>query len=91
MEFPRLVYRSANEHKLVEGGDEFNIARKEGWFASVPEAIAHKHDVADEVDVDEDAPPTRDELELKALELKIKFTKKTTDAELGELIAKALE
>lgn len=35
-------------------------------------------------------PPTRSELEQKATELGIKFTKRTTDKKLAELIAQAL-
>ena len=90
MEFPRLVYKSAAEYRVAETQEEFNLLRKEGWFASVPEAIDGKHEVVDEV-VDEVAQPTRPELEAKAKELGIKFTKKTTDDELGQLITTALE
>ena len=91
MEFPRLVYKSAAEHCVTETQEEFNLLRKEGWFASVPEALAKEHTIADEPIADETIPPTRDELESKAKELNIKFSKKTTDDELSQLIAATLE
>jgi hypothetical protein len=91
MDFPRLVYKSAAEHRSAASKEEFDLLRKEGWFASVPEALAKEHAVADEPAADEAAPPTRYELEAKAKELGIKFSKKTTDDELGRLITDALE
>lgn len=91
MEFPRLVYKSAAEHCAVETQEEFSLLCKEGWFASVPEALDGKHEVVAEPVVDETSQPTRDELEAKAKELNLKFHKKTTDDELGQLIAGALE
>ena len=89
MDFPRLVYKSAAEHVAVETQEEFDLFCKDGWFASVPEALAGKHEV--EAVIDEAAPATRDELEVKAKELNLKFSKKATDAELGQLITAALE
>lgn len=88
MEFPRLVYKSADEHQLVADSSELSAACKCGWFASVPEALANAPAAAEQ-DLD-NTPPTRAELELKAKELKIKFSTKTTDAKLGALIAKKL-
>lgn len=38
MEFPRLVYKSAANHKMVANSEEYSQALREGWFASVPEA-----------------------------------------------------
>jgi hypothetical protein len=40
---------------------------------------------------EENAPPTRDELEAKATELGIKFDKRTTDKRLLDKIAEALK
>ena len=91
MEFPRLVYKSAAEHRVAGTQEELNLLRKEGWFASVPEALDGKHEVVVEPVVDEVAQPTRDELEAKAKDLNLKFSKKTTDDELGQLITAALE
>lgn len=42
-------------------------------------------------EADDDAPPTRAELELKASELGIKFDGRTTDARLAQRIADALK
>lgn len=39
MEFPRLVYKSASLHLLVEDEDGFLTALEDGWFSTVPEAI----------------------------------------------------
>lgn len=91
MDFPRLVYKSATEHRVVEAQEEFNLRRKEGWFASVPEAIDGKHEAVAKPVIGEVTQPTRDELEAKAKELNLKFSKKTTDDELGQLITAALE
>jgi hypothetical protein len=92
MDFPRLVYKSADEHELVNDTEELTAACKRGWFASVPEALAGgtKPVQKPTEPADDLAPPTRAELELKAKELNIKFTAKTTDAELGAAIAKKL-
>lgn len=38
MDFPRLVYKSASNHKLVNTPDEYGAAMRAGWFGSVPEA-----------------------------------------------------
>lgn len=39
MDFPRLVYKSAETHMLVSNEDEMNAALADGWFESVPEAL----------------------------------------------------
>jgi hypothetical protein len=87
MEFPRLVYRK-DEYKRVLDADQHANALGDGWFNSVPEALAGK---ADEPAIDEVSPPSRDELEAKAKELKIKFGKVTADEELMALIQERLE
>lgn len=48
MDFPRLVYRSASEHTVAADKEQFDGLCKEGWFASVPEALAKKPFVAEE-------------------------------------------
>lgn len=45
----------------------------------------------DAVVIDENAPPTREELETKATELGIPFNGRTTDKKLSGLIATALQ
>jgi hypothetical protein len=42
MDFPRLVYRSAEEHTLAADQEQFDQLQTEGWFPSVPEAAAAK-------------------------------------------------
>jgi hypothetical protein len=44
MLFPRLVYKSATEYKAVENAQDYAAALSDGWFASVPEALAKTHD-----------------------------------------------
>jgi hypothetical protein len=74
--------------KGVNSKAEHEAARKEGWFDTMPEAIAGKSAV---VDVPADnKPPTRAELEHKAKELNIKFDKKVTDKDLADKITAAL-
>ena len=101
-DFPRLVYKSPGrhqlpggsyDHKCVEDEDEYNQAVVDGWFGTVPEALggtSEPDDSGDGTDIrDEDlddAPVTREELEHKAKELGIKFSNKTTDKKLGDMI-----
>jgi hypothetical protein len=91
MDFPRLVYKSAEEHTVADTKEEFTSLIKDGWFASVPEALDGKHAAVAKPEVlDETSPPSRAELEQKAKELKIKFNAKTTDDELNAAIAEKL-
>lgn len=93
--FPTIVYRCPGAHSRPGGSyDWLSIASEEaledafakGWFASMPEAIEGKR--AESVD---DSAPTREELELKAIELEIPFDGRTSDKKLAKLIADALE
>jgi len=87
MEFPRLVYKSPSVYKLVHDSVEFDLAIGDGWFASVPEAMAPKqpNEAADT------APATRAELEAKATELGLKFDGRTSDRKLSDLIDEAIK
>jgi hypothetical protein len=97
--YPKMVFKSPGDQVLpggksygyqaVNSDDEADAAVADGWFRTVPEAVAGK---LDEVVAQEhvEVPPTREELEAKASELGIRFTKRTTDAELGETIAAKL-
>lgn len=94
MNFPALVFRCPGkhqraggtyDHKAVMDGDEKDAALADGWFSTLPEAIDGK--AKDE----DNAAPTRDELETKAKELGIKFDGRTTDTKLGKLITEALD
>lgn len=100
MEFPRFVYRKS-ENKLVNDAEEFTSAINGGWFATVPEAIEGKSSsihaqvegspVEAEIPPDEEySPPTREELEAKALELGVRFDGRTTDEKLAKRIAELI-
>ena len=39
MQFPRLVYKSAENHKLCCDAEEMQAALQAGFFATVPEAL----------------------------------------------------
>ena len=39
MQFPRLVFKSAENHKLVSDAEEMQAALQAGFFATVPEAL----------------------------------------------------
>ena len=89
-------YRERAFILLAKNQEEFNAFRKDGWFATVPEAIAGKHDEpleesGDDSKNDEVAPPTRAELEKKAKEIGIRFDGRTSDEKLFKLITDALE
>ena len=45
MQFPRLVYKSASNHQLVENQKELEIACSYGYFRTVPEALQGMADV----------------------------------------------
>lgn len=38
-EYPRLVYKDAQIHQLVNDDAEFDAAIADGWFDTVPEAL----------------------------------------------------
>lgn len=92
MQFPRLVYKSASDHQLVDSVAEFDIAIAGGFFATVPEALAGKAvEKPVEVEKADESEPTRDEMEAKATELGLKFDGRTSDAKLLKLIDSALK
>lgn len=96
-QFPTLVYKGRGPHSRSGGTYDYTAANDQeeldakladGWFITLPEAIdAHDQPV---VKSEDNAPPTRKELEAKAKELGIKFDKKTTDVELNDSITAAL-
>jgi len=97
-QFPTLVYKGHGPHSRAGGTYDYTAANDQeeleakladGWFQTLPEAI-EAHDKPAAPKSDDNAPPTRKELEAKAKELAIKFTNKTTDAELSTSITKAL-
>lgn len=92
MLFPRLVYKSASVHLLVENSQDFDASILSGWFASVPDALAPvvTSPVIPVIQLDDEMPPTRAELEAKAKELGLKFDGRTTDAKLSKMIAEVI-
>ncbi len=96
-----LVYRWRKAHGLEYRNEAPHLVAKrlaEGWSTSKVVAIAAKTAVPvaaaaalpDDVSND-DAPPTRDELERKAAELRIKVDKRWSDKTLAERIESALK
>jgi hypothetical protein len=97
MDFPRLVYKCPGQWQChggtytsaaVENETELKASLAAGWFASLEEAI--NGESASVEDSDDDAPPTRAELEEKARELGIKFDGRTSDKKLLANISAAL-
>lgn len=95
MSFPTLVYKCPGDHhgpgastysyKGVKDAEQLASARAEGWFMTLAEALA-----GEAVEEEDDSMPTREELELKANELGIKFDGRTSDAGLLKKIEAAL-
>lgn len=92
MEFPTLVYKDGGPHqrpggtfdyKRIINDDQLTAALADGWFPTLAEATQPAAP-------DDDAPPTRDELETKARELGIKFDGRTGDKALLAKIEAAL-
>jgi len=98
MQFPTIVYRSpgANpgpngtsyDYKGVEDAKALEAAIGEGWHVSLVAAVVPVA-VAD-VPEDDDAPPSRDELEVQAVKLGLKFDGRTSDAKLARMINEAM-
>lgn len=95
MEFPTLVYKDGGPHqrpggtfdyKRIVNADEMALALASGWFETLVEATQPAEVAAP----DDDAPPTRDELEAKARELGLKFDGRTGDKALLAKIEAAL-
>lgn len=97
MKNPTMLYKHPGQHEIH--GDKFDYtivdadeegaieaAQAEGWHLTTTEAKSAEAKVPGD-----DEPPTRGELEAKAKELGVKFNTKTTDDELGKLIARKLE
>lgn len=82
MEFPRLVYRKNGKdiiNECANNESQFDELISVGWFENVPDALAG---TKLEKVVDDNAPPTRAELEIQAKSMGIKFDGRTSDAKL---------
>ena len=100
MEFPTLVYKDGGPHqrpggtfdyKRIVNKDQLAAALADGWFLTLVEATKPAAIDPSEVSPDDDAPPTREELETKARELGIKFDGRTSDKALAAKIQSKLE
>jgi len=104
-EFPALVYKAAGKYVRPNGTYDFtgvvdaeDLAKKlaDGWYPSIEAAVEAKKpqqkpvEPVSEPSVDDNAPPTRQELETKAAELGIKFDGRYSDKRIGQLIEEAL-
>ena len=99
-EFPRMLYRAPGTEAMhggmfatlvVAGAEEQDAAIADGWALSTSEAKAIQAGRETPKRPDDDAPPTRAELEQKATELGLKFDGRTSDKKLRDLIAATLE
>ena len=100
MEFPTLVYKNGGPHqrpggtfdyKRIVNDDQLAAALADGWFLTLVEATQPAAIDQSEVSPDDDAPPTREELEAKARELGVKFNGRTSDKALAAKIQSTLE
>ncbi|MFA6064018.1 MAG: hypothetical protein WC736_15625 [Gallionella sp.] len=107
IEFPRLVYRALKdgktcEHHLVEEQEAYDEKLADGWYGSVPEALAAGAGApagkpgSDGSDShgngkDDEKPPTRAELEEQARKLGISFQPNIGDKKLRTRIEIALQ
>lgn len=101
IEFPALVYRSASVHLLVHDKAEHAAALADGWFATVPEALAPKAETpreemereasaaADQRSHTHDSKVARAEMEREAAALGLQYSPLIGDAKLAERIAAA--
>jgi hypothetical protein len=93
-QFPRMVYKHGGPHEIhgsqfdyliAEDAEELDAMLADGWHLTTDEARAPAPTQADD-----NAPPTRAELEAKATELGIEFSPRIGDAKLAERIDAAL-
>lgn len=105
MKNPTMLYKAPGPYEIHGGHFDYIIvdadengaidaAKEAGWFETTTEA-KEAFDAVKTAEVklppNDLLPATRAELEQKANELGIKFTDKTSDKKLGDLIAATLE
>lgn len=103
MEFPTIVYKvpgryvrpyGTYDYAGVNTQEELDAKLSEGWYESLPAAIEGKPskpaETVSEPVLDDNAPPTREELETKATELGIKFDGRYSDKKIAQMIDEAL-
>ena len=103
IQFPTFVYKAGGgpgkykrkryQYRAVEDEAERQLMLKEGWLATKEEAcgFAAPKVVEKVVPVEDDTPPTREELEQMAKDLDIKFDGRTSDKKLIALIGEKVE
>ena len=100
MEVPTLVYKNGGPHQRPGGTFDYKriinegqlaAALADGWFLTLVEATQPAAADLAEVAPNDDAPPTREELEAKARELGVKFDGRTSDKALAAKIQSTLE
>lgn len=98
-QFPRMVFKQGGPHEIHGGRFDYHIvadagelssALADGWHLSTADATGPAK-ASTVVEPEDDAPPTRTELEAKARELKIAFDGRTSDARLAAKITAALK
>lgn len=98
-EFPKMVYRAGGTEEIhggrfathiVQNADEQDAALIDGWSLTTDAATIAARPVEIAPPKDDNAPPTRAELEAKAIELGIEFSPRIGDAKLAERISDKL-
>ena len=104
-DFPRFVYQAKGrfqrkggtyDYEWVQTPEEQEKLLKEGWFESLeaainpPKSTAPNEKSTPEPVVDDNSPPSREELEAKAAELGIKVDGRHSDKKIAQLIDEAL-
>lgn len=104
MEFPTIVYKCPGPHWGpsgttyqsigVDDQEQFDSKIAQGWSDSLVKAVDAFLNLSQSVDTqeknDDDSPVTREELELKARELGIKFDGRTSDKTLLKRIEETI-
>lgn len=103
-QFPTFVYKAGGgpgkykrkryQYRAVEDEAERQLMLSQGWLATKEEACgfgAPKVEVKEAEVVEDETPPTREELEQMAKELEIKFDGRTSDKKLIALIGEKVE
>lgn len=102
MDFSIMLYRCPGTHFAHNGQTyDYTVANSEGerselkgqgWYESLADAVDDANGVfLHEAEGDDNAPPTREELEKMATDLGIKFDGRTGDASLLRKIEEAVE
>ena len=102
VDLPTIVYKNKGPHQRTGGTysylgvnteAEYLAALENGWVPTLAEVVdpAQKQDDNKNNIPEDDAPATRQELELKATEMGIKFDGRTPDKKLSSMIDEALK